>query len=138
MDALDRLIKSFDQLDGAAQAGIFDDEENATKALFAEMGTVNAPARPFMSMTAATSEDATVRAVRDSVGETVDAAGGSGRTMDAAKDGADLLAEAMRRTIDGGVPPPNAPSTIAKKGSSRTLVDTGAMRKAIRSRKENG
>ena len=30
--------------------------------------------------------------------------------------------------IDAGVPPPNAPSTIDRKGSNRPLVDTGEMR----------
>jgi hypothetical protein len=43
------------------------------------------------------------------------------------------LANAMKRKIvDGaGVPPPNAPSTVAKKGSSRPLVDTGRLVNAI-------
>ena len=31
----------------------------------------------------------------------------------------------------GTVPPPNAPSTVKKKGSSATLIDTGALRAAI-------
>ena len=31
----------------------------------------------------------------------------------------------------GAIPPPNAPSTIAKKGSSAPLIDTGALRAAI-------
>lgn len=30
-----------------------------------------------------------------------------------------------------GIPPPNAPATIARKGSSHTLIDTGAMVRAI-------
>ena len=35
----------------------------------------------------------------------------------------------MRNLIrsGSGVPPPNAPATIARKGSSHTLVDTGQM-----------
>lgn len=39
-----------------------------------------------------------------------------------------LLAEADVKkgiTSGGGIPPPNAPSTVARKGSSRPLVDTG-------------
>ena len=31
----------------------------------------------------------------------------------------------------GVIPPPNAPSTVARKGSSATLIDTGALRQAI-------
>ena len=34
-------------------------------------------------------------------------------------------------TAGAGVPPPNAPSTIAKKGSDRPLVDTGRLLGAI-------
>jgi hypothetical protein len=43
------------------------------------------------------------------------------------------LATAMKRKITegAGVPPPNAPSTVAAKGSSRPLVDTGRMLGAI-------
>jgi hypothetical protein len=39
-------------------------------------------------------------------------------------------ANAIKKTITEGegLPPPNAPSTIAAKGSSRPLVDTGAMK----------
>lgn len=36
------------------------------------------------------------------------------------------------RKIDTNIPPPNAPETIARKGSSHTLIDTGAMRSSIR------
>lgn len=37
--------------------------------------------------------------------------------------GAKLIVEKIRTSV----PPPNAPSTIARKGSSNTLVDTGQM-----------
>lgn len=42
-------------------------------------------------------------------------------------------ANAVKRTIDEGtgVPPPLKAATIARKGSSRPLVDTGQMRNAI-------
>ncbi len=41
-------------------------------------------------------------------------------------------ANAIKRTITEGegLPPPNAPSTIAAKGSSRPLVDTGQLKAA--------
>ncbi len=35
------------------------------------------------------------------------------------------------KTINAGVPPKNAPSTIARKGSSKTLIDTGQLKGAI-------
>ena len=37
----------------------------------------------------------------------------------------------IKNKIDTNIPPPNAPATIAKKGSSHTLIDTGAMKNSI-------
>lgn len=37
----------------------------------------------------------------------------------------------MKRTIQRGVPPPNAPETIRRKGSSKPLIDTGQMINSI-------
>ncbi|HEY6056218.1 MAG TPA: hypothetical protein VIU86_19970 [Gaiellaceae bacterium] len=40
----------------------------------------------------------------------------------------------MKQRISRGIPPPNAPSTIERKGSSKPLIDTGQLRNAIRGR----
>lgn len=49
--------------------------------------------------------------------------------------GLDLLGSMIKgdiqRRIAAGVPPPNAPSTIKRKGSSTPLIDTGQMRAAL-------
>jgi hypothetical protein len=37
----------------------------------------------------------------------------------------------MQKRISEGIDPPNAPSTIAKKGSSKPLIDTGQLRASI-------
>jgi hypothetical protein len=37
----------------------------------------------------------------------------------------------VQRTIGSNLPPPNAPSTIARKKSSRTLINTGRLRQSI-------
>ncbi len=48
--------------------------------------------------------------------------------------GAKLVAAVRKKITSGaGVPPPNAPSTIRAKGSSRPLVDTGHMINSITS-----
>lgn len=44
--------------------------------------------------------------------------------------GLQIVGEIQKR-IASSIPPPNAPSTIAKKGSSTTLVDTGQLRSSI-------
>jgi len=36
-----------------------------------------------------------------------------------------------QEAISAGIPPPNAPSTVAQKGSSQPLVDTGRLRQSI-------
>lgn len=41
------------------------------------------------------------------------------------------IADLMVQKIDSSVPPPNAPSTIARKGSSTTLIDSGQMRQTL-------
>lgn len=42
----------------------------------------------------------------------------------------------VKQRISRGIPPPNAPSTIRKKGSSKPLIDKGQLRNAIRGRAE--
>jgi len=37
----------------------------------------------------------------------------------------------IRQRMANGIPPPNRPSTIARKGSSKPLIDTGELRNAI-------
>lgn len=44
--------------------------------------------------------------------------------------GLKMVGEVQTR-MAGGIPPPNAPSTIAKKGSSTPLEDTGQLRSSI-------
>ncbi len=39
--------------------------------------------------------------------------------------------DAIQQQISSNMPPPNAPSTIAQKGSTGTLIDTGRMRQSI-------
>jgi len=41
------------------------------------------------------------------------------------------IEKAVVDEINSGVPPPNAPSTIKRKKSSKTLIDTGKMRQHV-------
>lgn len=43
-----------------------------------------------------------------------------------------LFVASMQKRIAGGVPPPNADSTIARKGSSTPLIDEGILRASIK------
>lgn len=44
----------------------------------------------------------------------------------------------VRATIDSGLPPPNAPSTVERKGSSGTLRDTGQLKGHITAQVRRG
>jgi hypothetical protein len=37
----------------------------------------------------------------------------------------------IQDSINSNIPPANAPSTVKQKGSSKTLIDTGAMRQGV-------
>lgn len=43
------------------------------------------------------------------------------------------MAGDMQLAIAKGIPPPNSPATVARKGSSKPLIDTGQLRQAISS-----
>lgn len=42
-----------------------------------------------------------------------------------------FLKDRIVAKINSGVPPPNAPSTVARKGSSKTLIDTGQLKNSV-------
>jgi phage gpG-like protein len=44
----------------------------------------------------------------------------------------------IKQAITDGIDPENAPATIAKKGSSKTLIDTGALRNSINYKFDDG
>lgn len=100
----------------------------AAVAVFNEYGTSTAPARPFMRTTI----DAQMRNIGD-----VEAAG-YGLVIDGVLTSEDLyktigenLVRRIQETIKSNVPPPNAPSTIERKGSSNTLRDTDTLHDVI-------
>jgi len=50
---------------------------------------------------------------------------------------ADFIKSLIVEAIDDGMPPPNAPATIAKKGFDHPLIETGEMRDSIETRTED-
>lgn len=50
----------------------------------------------------------------------------------------EFLKAAFKNKIQDGVPPPNAPETIRRKGSDHPLIDTGQMRDTIDSEVREG
>ena len=133
-DALDHLIRDMSRLSGRARVGALD-EANAQKLAWQEFGTDKAPARPTLSATTDRSESDINAAIKRRVLGVID----SKRTITGEtllREVGGMLAEQVVEAIDNNTPPPLAASTLAARrsrgnDSTRTLVDTGAMRASI-------
>jgi hypothetical protein len=109
------------------EVGIFDGEI-ADYATRLEVGTSKIPARPWMSTAATENEEKYGQMAARQSQRIIDGA----TTVQAAA--AAIGIEARNDLIDSiqnGNWAPNAPATVKKKGSSKPLVDTGAMQRAI-------
>lgn len=104
----------------------------AELATILHFGTENGhiPARPFLTLAFDKHRDELVEMGGKLIGGILDGK----MTVEKALNilGASLANFAKREITDGsGVPPPNAPSTVRRKGSDRPLVDTGRLLGAI-------
>lgn len=140
-DALDQLIRDLSRLDARARVGSLD-EENATKLAYQEFGTATAPPRPTLSAATDRAEGDIARAIDRRVAQVI----AGQRTMTGKTllgEVAGMLQEQVVEAIDGNTPPELAPSTLAarrRRGneSTRTLVDTGAMKASITTEAKDG
>ena len=96
------------------------------------------PARPFMRITTDNNQDKWLGMMDDVVREAVDAsikspsAAGKAAARGLGRVGLQMRADIIA-TIDSSIGPANADSTIAKKGSSGTLIDSGQMKQSVES-----
>lgn len=97
----------------------------AQVAFWNEFGTSRAPARPFFRTTIAKKS----KEWGDRLGKAVVATNYDGQKALA------LLGQSMRDDVESAIAqwsaPPNAASTIARKGFDKPLVDTGVMQRAV-------
>lgn len=101
---------------------------NVEVATFNEFGTTTAPARSFLRSTVDEERRKYADMFQVSLARWVD---GKSTLHDAlALVGTQAKADVQRK-ITKLKDPPNAPSTIAQKGSSNPLIDTGQMRQAV-------
>lgn len=120
-----RLRRDIRKLTGAAvDTGFFDGSDVITRARANEFGTVNIPARPFLGTAFEEHEDELLGTM-----EKVLAAMASGKIS--VRRGLSIIGlksqAIVRKRIVEIDSPPNAPATIARKGSSNPLVDTSQM-----------
>ena len=131
-DGLDILIRDLQRLNARARVGALD-EENAQKLAYQEFSTEHA--RPTISATTDRAEADVNRAIDRRIKDVIEGKrSATGETILAEVGG--MLAEQVREAIDNNTPPALAPSTLAARrshgnDSTRTLVDTGAMRESI-------
>lgn len=130
-DVFKRLRKELGHGKHGANAGFLSDDKRKDGkltedkvALYNEFGTKDIPARPFMRRAH--------KVLKNKIPKMVQAG------LEDEKSLEQILGEcgqAMRNeiieSIDSNIPPPNKESTIKRKGSTHTLIDTGQMRRAV-------
>jgi hypothetical protein len=97
----------------------------ATAAAANEFGTANSPPRPYFRNMITGNSAKWPTNLRTALANTdYDAAASLGQI-------GQEIQEELQESIRSNTPPPNAPSTVAKKGFDRTLVDTGTMLNSV-------
>lgn len=93
-----------------------------------ELGTSNAPSRPFMRKSVDENAEK-INAFIDQIGKEISRGTSSAETIQK-KIGVFQKGLIQDKIVSGSYVP-NAPSTIARKGSSKPLIDTGLMRRSV-------
>lgn len=113
------------------QAGQVADDRGvdmAQIAMFNELGTSTAPARPFLRDSVDENEDV----IRDQCGKELKKLTTGATAETVLKRVGALGVRLVQEKIVSGSFKPNAPSTIRKKGSDKPLIDTGRMRQSVK------
>lgn len=124
------IFKALKKQKATLEVGFWDDtysdgESVASVAAFNEYGGGNTPPRPFMNNCFKRNKRKWVKNVRDRLPVTLDAK----KTFQTL--GEDMI-EDLRMEIYRTNTPPNAPSTVKRKGFNKPLIDTGKMVSSIR------
>ncbi len=136
---LKRIMEEVRKMEGAyvkvgvlSDAGTYDEGGKANLvdiATWNEYGTSKGiPARPFMGQTFDKNQQQTHEALGNEYGLILD---GKANANGALKTVGVWYKGEIQKTFTEGEFEPNAPSTIAKKGSSQPLIDTGRLRSSI-------
>ena len=97
---------------------------NATLGAVHEFGTNNIPARPWLNPGVASGEKEYLSIIERVLND--------GEQLDVAMERVGVVAVGkVQKYMRDLRTPPNAPSTIKRKGSSNPLIDTGALRQSV-------
>lgn len=127
------LMKALDDKEVAVgfneQSGVEKDGTSTVDvAAWNEYGTKKIPSRPFLRQTVEDQGDKIQRIGAGAVAAALDQGGGSEAVLN--QLGVSMKGAIQRQIVKGDFVP-NAPSTVAAKGSSKPLIDTGHMRQSI-------
>jgi hypothetical protein len=95
----------------------------AEYATWNHFGTKNIPSRPFISI-AFDENQGWINSITSAVNNVIS---GKDTKFNAVSKLGIKARDDIKKVITKGVPPPNAPSTIKKKKSSKTLIDDGVL-----------
>ena len=129
-DLLDAVLQKLRLQFGRVEVGFFvgtkykTGKDVTTVARNNDQGTKRIPERPFMIPAGNKAANKTINITVNSI------AGGMDEQQALSKAGI-MLKNAIQREITNLKEPPNAESTILKKGSSNPLIDTGLMRSKV-------
>ena len=129
-DLLDAVLQKLKLQFGSVEVGFFvgtkykTGKDVTTVARDNDQGTKNIPERPFMI-------PAGNKAANKTINITVHSIAGGMDESQALSRAAIMFKNAIQREITNLKEPPNAESTILKKGSSNPLIDTGLMRSKV-------
>ena len=118
--------------------GIVDRPDIAVYAMVHEYGSSDGstPARRWLTSSIEKNSGAVNSAIASATAAVLD---GRLRSAEAADMAGKDIADIVRAHVNGGsFPPPLNPATVKRKGFSKQIVDTGAMRDAITSRVNGG
>ncbi|KAB0676016.1 HK97-gp10 family putative phage morphogenesis protein [Aureimonas leprariae] len=105
------------------------------RATFNEFGTRTIPERPFMRNAMRANWEKYRKAMEAAAREIVDVAKGGGSPAASTRKVLGRLGALAQGDIQSEITslssPPNAPSTVRQKGSSKPLIDTGEMRSKV-------
>ena len=119
--------------DGAAQHNGAEGLTVADVATFQEFGTRTVPQRSFIRGWFDENQEFIAETLRKQFAAVAE---GKRDAETAAERCALAFEGGIKQRISRGIPPPNAPSTIAAKGSSTPLINRGQLRNAIRGKAE--
>lgn len=119
-----------------------DDEtvNNAELGVIQEFGSVsnNIPPRSFLRMSIETHKEDFIEVAETKAFKKAFSAGDMNRALELVGFKAEAIVDEAFTSGGFGVWPANKPATIARKGSSKPLIDTGQLRRAISSEVVNG